>query len=252
MFPDLLPEYVRQLGYGEKFQFRCHPGVTCFNECCRNLELALTPYDVLRLKGALGLSSADFLERHALVEEAEDSPWPMVYLGMEDDGLGRCPFVAPEGCRVYGHRPGACRMYPLGRGVCRNAAGRRHDLYVLLTEPHCRGFSGVAVPAWSVAEWLGDQDLMPYNALHDALVFSLEQERLDRGAWPDRAQRDKFLLALYNLDEFKRRLHAADFDPPFAVTGLELERTAADELFLLRLAHRWLRRELFGRTDGLN
>ena len=31
------------------FTFACHPGVPCFTECCRELDLALTPYDVLRL-----------------------------------------------------------------------------------------------------------------------------------------------------------------------------------------------------------
>ena len=30
--------------------FACHPGVPCFNHCCRDLNQALTPYDVLQLK----------------------------------------------------------------------------------------------------------------------------------------------------------------------------------------------------------
>jgi uncharacterized protein len=244
MLQDLSPDYIRPLEPGEKFQFRCHPAVDCFNECCRNLELALTPYDVLRLKGALGLSSGEFLERHALIEQPEDSAWPLVYLGMVDDGRGSCPFVSPAGCRVYAHRPGACRMYPLGRGVRRNAAGRRQDLYLLLTEPHCRGFAGPTA-SWSIGEWLGDQELIIYNALNDALVFNLEQERLDRGAWPDAAQREKVLLALYNLDEFKKRVLAAELKPAFTVSARERERMAADELYLLRFAHRWLRMELF-------
>ena len=33
--------------------FACHPKVPCFNECCRELDLALSPYDVLRLRRAL-------------------------------------------------------------------------------------------------------------------------------------------------------------------------------------------------------
>ena len=34
----------------DTFTFRCHPGISCFNLCCRNLNLFLHPYDVVRLK----------------------------------------------------------------------------------------------------------------------------------------------------------------------------------------------------------
>ncbi len=44
------------------FRFACNPGVACFNECCRDLNQFLTPYDVLRLKRGLGLSSRQFLD----------------------------------------------------------------------------------------------------------------------------------------------------------------------------------------------
>jgi uncharacterized protein len=245
MLPDLSPEYVRQLGAGEKFQFRCHPGVACFNDCCRELELPLAPYDVLRLKGALGLSSGEFLERYAVIEHPVDSAWPVVYLGMVDDGRASCPFVSPAGCLVYPHRPGACRMYPLGRAVCRNSEGRQPDLYVLLTEPHCRGFAEQVLPL-AVNEWLDNQELKTYNALSDVLIPNLERERIDRGGWPDQPGREKFLLALYDLDGFRKKVTAADFRPPFAVTDRERERMAGDDLVLLRFGLRWLRFELFG------
>ncbi len=46
------------------FSFACHPGLSCFTECCRDLRLALTPYDILRLKNRLGLASNDFLDQY--------------------------------------------------------------------------------------------------------------------------------------------------------------------------------------------
>ena len=49
---------------GEAFQFRCHPGIGCFNRCCRHLNLFLYPYDVIRLRARLGLTSDEFLDRH--------------------------------------------------------------------------------------------------------------------------------------------------------------------------------------------
>ena len=42
-----LPEYVRKLESGECFEFRCHPGVACFTDCCRGIDIMLTPYDIL-------------------------------------------------------------------------------------------------------------------------------------------------------------------------------------------------------------
>jgi uncharacterized protein len=250
MLHNLSAEHVRQLDDHECFRFGCHPGVGCFNECCRQLELALTPYDVLRLKGALGLASHEFLERHALIEQAEDAAWPRVYLGMVDDGRESCPFVSPAGCLVYAHRPGACRMYPLGRGHCRQAGGGQHDLYVLLREPHCRGFAEPVVPR-SIGEWLSDQELLAYNAVNDQMMPILHPEGFNRGWRPDQSQCDKFLLALYNLDEFKDRLIAAGTDSVVAVTDRERDRLATDELALLRFACRWLHAEVFGGSGVL-
>jgi hypothetical protein len=241
MLDDLAPEYVRPLAADDRFRFRCHPGVGCFNECCRELELALTPYDVLRLKGALGLTSGQFLDQYALVEQPEGEVWPQVYLGMVDDGRSSCPFVSPAGCRVYGDRPGACRMYPLGRGACRTPVGQQ-DLYVLLTEPHCRG--GAEAQAQSVAEWLGDQELMTYNALNDQVAAILHHEQGE--GQPGPAAREKFLLALYHLDEFKEMILAPGFTAPAVIGEPDREKIGANELSLLRYAISWLRCELFG------
>jgi uncharacterized protein len=251
MLQNLPSKYARQLDKDENFQFRCHPGVQCFNECCRQLELVITPYDVLRLKGALGLSSDEFLERYALVEYPEDAAWPRVYLCMVDDGRDSCPFVSPEGCRVYADRPGACRMYPLGRGVRRRAGGgEQQDLYMLLREPHCLGFADSVAPL-NASQWFGDQDLPVYNGINDQMMPVLYPEAFNLGWRPDQSQCDKFLLALYNLDEFRRRLFAADSDLAAKISEHERDRLAADELALLRYACRWLHGEVFGRRGVL-
>jgi Fe-S-cluster containining protein len=128
---DQTPEFLNdmpQLAPGEKFQFRCHPGVDCFNACCSDLNLMLTPYDALRLRRFLGLSSRDFVQRHCMVSAGRDLGFPLVQMRMLDDARRSCPFVRPEGCSVYGDRPGACRTYPLGptaTAFCRKATGLR-------------------------------------------------------------------------------------------------------------------------------
>jgi uncharacterized protein len=32
-------------------------GIACFNKCCESIEITLTPYDIIRLKGRLKLTS---------------------------------------------------------------------------------------------------------------------------------------------------------------------------------------------------
>ena len=51
-----------RLDNNDTFSFHCHSGVSCFNQCCRNLNLFLYPYDVLRLKHRLDISSDQFLD----------------------------------------------------------------------------------------------------------------------------------------------------------------------------------------------
>ncbi|MGC8659305.1 MAG: hypothetical protein ACP5U1_09545, partial [Desulfomonilaceae bacterium] len=52
----------------DHFQFYCGPTVPCFTECCRKLELALTPYDVLRLCKRLAKSPSDFLDDYTVMK----------------------------------------------------------------------------------------------------------------------------------------------------------------------------------------
>ena len=54
-------DQLTALELDEAFRFACGPEVTCFNDCCRDLNQALTPYDTLRLKRSLGVPSGRFL-----------------------------------------------------------------------------------------------------------------------------------------------------------------------------------------------
>src|SRR5574340_1172214 len=101
MTTEQIPQPFEPIAADEPFAFSCHPGVPCFTECCRELDLALSPYDVLRLKKAVGLTSNQFLEQYVLVEWQEDQVLPTCYLTMVDDGRASCVFVNQHGCSVY-------------------------------------------------------------------------------------------------------------------------------------------------------
>ena len=46
-----------------RFRFKCHKDVKCFTKCCRGINITLSPYDIIRLKNRLNLSSEEFLLR---------------------------------------------------------------------------------------------------------------------------------------------------------------------------------------------
>ena len=81
---------------GEVFGFRCYPGIGCFNRCCRNLNLFLYPYDVIRLKARLGVTSDEFLDRHVDAVLRPGSRFPDVLLRMAENAEKTCPFLTPD------------------------------------------------------------------------------------------------------------------------------------------------------------
>ncbi|VAW37641.1 hypothetical protein MNBD_DELTA03-1243 [hydrothermal vent metagenome] len=196
-----LPEH-QLLKANEVFKFHCHAGISCFTDCCRQLELALTPYDVLRLKKALGLTSGRFLEQYTVIEFEPEDLHPRVYLGMVDDGQASCPFVGSEGCRVYNDRPGACRTYPLGRGASLEAQGDK-ALHILIREPHCHGFAEDREQ--TLEQWQNDQDLQEYNHYNDEMLAIVNHPALLAGQRMNQKQADDFVLCLYDLDRFREK-----------------------------------------------
>lgn len=222
------------------FRFACHPGVACFNECCRDLNQFLTPYDVLRLKRGLGLSSRQFLEQYTRRHTGPGSGLPVVTLKPGDPERLTCPLVTPDGCRVYRDRPSSCRTYPLVRVLRRSReSGDVLEEYRLLREPHCRGFA--AERQRTVNEWTADQELRQYHAENDRLLELISlKARLSSKALPPSLAEQVF-TALYDLDRLREQLH----DGCLAGMRAELPEDARrDEIVLLRLGLEWVKRLL--------
>jgi Fe-S-cluster containining protein len=228
------------------FTFACHPGVPCFNQCCRRLELWLTPYDVLRLKQHLGLTSQEFIERHTEVQAGQNG-WPMPRLKMRaDDPERTCPFLAAEGCAVYPHRPGACRTYPLGRATKGGSSndGPLEESWFLVREEHCQGFSQGR--AWTPGEWTRDQGLEAYHAVNDLFLPIVTRQAPDANPQVIAQKMRMFALAAYDLESFRAFVGQSRFKELFAVDPMRLELAAANDLELLKLGFDWLRFAIFG------
>ena len=91
-----------------EIKFRCHPKVSCFTACCGNINIILTPYDILRIRKELNMSADEFLLRFTKPVFLEKTDMPGVKLNLDENG--RCPFVTEKGCTIYPHRPTTCRL----------------------------------------------------------------------------------------------------------------------------------------------
>lgn len=222
----------------DSFSFSCHKGVSCFTECCRMLELALSPYDVLRLKHSTGKTSTELLNNYIIREQEPVEPFPRFYLTMVDDGRASCVFVSPDGCTVYTDRPAACRTYPLGRAVQKSADGKVFEHFIIIQEDHCRGFLEPVTQTPSA--YTTDQEISPYNHFNDLVAGILQHDSIQKGFIPSKKQVELFTLALYDLDQFRELIH--DGEVVFSATkNIEI----INDEQLLGMSITWLSNQLF-------
>lgn len=242
---DVLPENLEPIEPGEKFSFSCHPGIICFGECCRKLRLMLTPYDVVKLREKLKLSSVDFIERYTAMEFRPPSYAPVLFLKMAENGEQTCPFLSEVGCSVYSHRPSACRVYPVARATrFHGVHGVLMESFFLVREAHCRGFEQAT--QWTVEEWLGDQGLMEYHRLNDEWTRILMHPRLKQGL--SAHQQELFYMATYELDMFRRLVSSSKFRATFDAE----EALNGDDVKLLDFGLKWLAFSLLGEMKAVS
>lgn len=233
-----------RLSPDDEFCFACGPHVPCFTECCGKLELLLTPYDVLRLKNRLGMSSSDFLDMHTIMRWRTAHGFPEILMKMDPASGKRCPFVTQAGCSVYEDRPGACRIYPLGRAATSHPMdGSRREFYFPVREDHCRGFEQDRT--WKVREWLADQGMEDYNRLNDLLmeIYVLRSRGKSVELGPQHLQ--MFVMACYNTEKFRDFVFKSRFLEKFDLDTELIEAMEIDDAKLLEFAFLWLRFALF-------
>lgn len=230
---------------GERFRFSCSPEVPCFNECCRDLNQFLSPYDIIRLKNNLNLASGDFLQRYTTEHMGPESGLPVITLKSEDPDDLKCPFVTPSGCGVYPDRPASCRIYPMARAVTRSReTGRVAEHFALLKEPHCLGHN--ENETWAASEWIESQGLAEYNELNDMFLGIISLKNIHHPAPLALRERYMFRVAMYDIDAFRTNarekglLDDLDLDPE------TMEAVEEDDLALLRVAHEWVKTAIFG------
>jgi uncharacterized protein len=235
-----------QLGGGDTFQFRCRKGIPCFNQCCQNIDIMLTPYDVLRLKRRFDLSSREWIDRDTRDFQMDGHGTPGLKLGTKA-GSNECIYLTPEGCSVYEDRPAACRYYALGQLTMRQkGSAQEEDSYFLVKEEHCLGH--FEAQTQTVDAYRRGQGVDVYDDANREWRRILLKKRSAGPAIgkPSPKSMELFFLASYDVDGFRAFVASAGFQELFEIEPDLLANIMSDDEALLAFAMRFLKQVLFG------
>jgi len=243
------PEGMVPIG-NTKFSFECHPGVSCFTVCCKNVDLTLYPYDVIRLKRSLGMDSEDFMREHSFIVQGDNPCFPTVKLKLRENADKSCPFLTKEGCSVYNDRPSACRTYPIERAVGREAArGHSEEFYFMTDHPYCLGHNEER--EFTTKTWIRNQRLLDYNAMNELWVEidSLFSSNPWRGEGAGGEKQQIAFMVCYNIDGFRRFVNKNQLIKKFAIAKDFKMRIAREDEELLKFGFEWLKTILAGKSS---
>jgi Fe-S-cluster containining protein len=205
----------------------------------------LTPYDILRLKKRLNLSSGEFLKQYTTHHIGPGSGLPVVTLKMLDHQNLSCPFVSKAGCTVYPDRPGSCRIYPLGRIIQRRPNQRTCEEYhIVIQEPHCLGFK--EAKEWTVRKWKQDQDVDAYNEMNDLLMDIISLKNRCGRRRLTHEENELFCLACYDVDRFRVLVFEKRLWESHPVKEEVIKALEIDDVALMRFGIEWIKGQLFG------
>ncbi|SDW62680.1 YkgJ family cysteine cluster protein [Thiocapsa roseopersicina] len=239
----VMPEAMRA---DSKIQFRCYQGISCFNTCCRQADITLAPYDILRLKRRLGMSSTEFIRQYTVPFQMDGDGMPGVKL--RTDETGTClQLDGDNGCGVYSDRPTVCRYYPVALLALREKdSPEAKERYSLVKEAHCKGH---AEPREiSIADYRVEQGCEEYDARNREwyrLVLKKKSAGPSVGR-PPRASLQLFFMASYDIDTCRRFVLSGNFRSTYQLPAEFYAEVKQGDEALLDFAFRFLRQVLFG------
>lgn len=230
-----------KLELSSRFRFRCHKGISCFTKCCSNIDIMLTPYDIIVMKRRLGLTSEEFLDKYTFIEADPKASYPFVFLKMQNNTEKNCPFVTPEGCSIYEDRPANCRYYPIGQGTLKkNIDGNIVDeeFFFFVKEEHCKGFE--EPNEWSIGSWREDQGVDIYDEMNREWKKILLSRSIP-GQNIDEKKQAMFYMACYDMDRFRRFIFNSRFLEKFEVEDDVVDKMREDDVELMRFGFRLMK-----------
>ena len=248
-FPKTAEIDPLRLSINSRFQFKCHKDIKCFTKCCRGINIILTPYDIIRLKNRLDLSSDQFLAIYTSPQLLEKTDLPVITLKLLDDDKQSCPFVREDGCIIYEDRPTTCRYYPLGVASLSHKEGADDEgFFFFVHESHCLGFDEDT--SWTVAQWRKDQGV----DIHDEINADWTDLIVRKRSFPANIKltekaKQMFFMVSYDIDQYKKFVFESNFLKRFEVDSSTIEKIKQDEVELLKFGVKWLREVLFRESN---
>ncbi len=230
---------------GDKvIQFQCRKGIDCWNACCSNIDIMLTPYDIIRLKKRLGLTSTEFLKQYTYPFEFGRNDIAGVKYKPVEGGTA-CQFMRPEGCSVYEDRPTACRYYPIALLSLRRADEfTDRAQYALVQEPHCKGHfepRSLTVDEYRKEQGLADYD--EYGRAWRQLILKKKSAGPTVGN-PSQRSLQLFFMACYDVDQFREFATSPSFQDVYDIPAEERAKWG-DDIELMNFGFRLIRQVLF-------
>jgi len=236
----------------DTFKFCCYPEVSCFNMCCRNLNLFLSPYDVIRLKQSLTITSTQFIDEYTDIVVRPGRHFPDVLLRMRDDDQKSCVFKTESGCRVYSDRPQTCRAFPVEHGLLFDADKKQSRLVLFFRPPDfCKG--KYEKTTWTWKKWESDQEAAFYNTMNGQwadIIRLFQNEPFKNDPWGGEGpmgQKGKMaFMAAYNMDDFRDFVLNSSFLKRYKIKSKVKMKIRLDDVALLKLGMAWIKMFLFG------
>ena len=227
----------------DHFHFECHQSLDCFTRCCCDITIFLTPYDILRMKNALKITSGDFLTSYTDILVG-DAGLALVALRMRDDEKKSCPFVTSGGCKIYEDRPWSCRIYPLKPESTDITEKSGKEYYSVMDVPFCLGLAEDKV--MTVERWKTGQGIPIYLEMEKPFKKITMNKALSDKKIINKKIQEMYYMACYDLDRFKRFVFESKFLETFEVDTETVEKIKHDDVELYKFAMRWLEYGLLG------
>jgi len=225
-----------------KFKFGCYSDVSCFTKCCSRTDILLTPYDIIRIKNRLGISSGDFLEKYTYTYIDETNSHPYAVLKIMDDDKEGCPFVTSEGCTIYEDRPSNCRYYPVGQGLMIIGSDKgpvNEQFYFFIKDPNCLGYQGDK--EWTIESWRIAQGADLYDEMNkEWMEIQLRRDTSEQSKL-DSNKQTMFYLASCDIDKFRKFVFESKLLDILEIDKEEVEKIKIDEIALMKFGFKYLK-----------
>ena len=236
---------LKPLSGEDAFKFSCHRGVSCFNKCCHQIDVILTPFDILKLKDTLGINSGEFLSQYASFQQLKGTAIPLVKLLMRENTGGACIFLdVNTGCTVYGNRPLVCRTYPIGSASIDPRQGESKDSHFIIMEKICRGHE--ESKQWKLKEWMLDQCASEFEDLNKLWLETIAKLKAIKLEEKNQHQISLFIMVCYDLDTFQEFVANSSLLKKFGIEKETADLINNDQQELLKFGLDWLQFALFG------